>query len=91
MIKWKSNKEYPHKTDYKLLVKSSKYHICDFMYYDFNENLKEQHLIKDNFIILWSEIDGWITYKEFLKDAAPKILDSQISYITKRENIKECE
>lgn len=26
MIKWKSNKEYPYKTDYKLLIKSNKYH-----------------------------------------------------------------
>lgn len=46
------------------------------MYYDYNENLKEQHVTKDNFIILLSEIDGWITYKEFLKEIAPEILNS---------------
>lgn len=83
MLTWKSNKEYPNDDEHEVFVISKAYGFCGLLYYqddNFNDNPDFEPYVENDegyFVIPWSKVDKWMSYKDFVSEVVPEMNDKE--------------
>ena len=95
MLTWKSNKEYPTNDDHDLFVISKAYGFCGLLYYqddNFNDDPNFEPTVENDegyFVIPWSKVDKWMSYKDFISEVVPEMNDIKVIEKAKEDRRKE--
>lgn len=95
MLTWKSNKEYPTNDDHDLFVISKAYGFCGLLYYqddNFNDDPDFEPYVENDegyFVIPWSKVDKWMSYKDFISEVVPEMNDIKVIEKAKEDRRKE--
>ena len=95
MLTWKSNKEYPTNDDHDLFVISKVYGFCGLLYYqddNFNDDPNFEPTVENDegyFVIPWSKVDKWMSYKDFISEVVPEMNDIKVIEKAKEDRRKE--
>lgn len=95
MLTWKSNKKYPTNDDHDLFVISKAYGFCGLLYYqndNFNDDPDFEPYVENDegyFVIPWSKVDKWMSYKDFISEVVPEMNDIKVIEKAKEDRRKE--